>query len=1610
MKKLFVGLLLLLSISLFATLPTIPGSKATATNPDSALTDFTLMVDLSRLSPRAWALCDTTTGGYGRASKLDGTELATDFIDLNTTNKTGWLRVKWSGDLESTGDQLVRVWLPNTDMALYGASDTYGSDNAYDSSWDAYYPLGGGTDRTSNGRDGTATGSPTIGGTVGKVGNATDLNGSTQYISLGDAWTSGYTELSLIMWVNPDSVVGEHSYVSCWDDENHVLFEQNGSNLFVAYNDEGGFHSLSKSTINASSWQMVTFRYGDGLATNVSINLDKSGELTGDGALDDILTADWFIGASEAGTKLFAGLEQGVQIFNAHLSDDWISSEYSQTNDNATFWGEWTFEEGEELDDELFLINGEDAGTTPWEFDSITNEGSNVFTLDSDATHRGTNGYSVTFDGTNNDCYAVKAFDVSQDEVYVRGYVYIDSGFTLPEYQTTQLLTIRDGSTLLADIRIRRGASGSGVPTQWQIRGQDITSTTSTTNFSLGAWHCIEAHWKAGTGADGGVELWVDGNSAFSEMDNNLTVYSADDITIGTYWEAVPANGDYLYFDDIKASTEPIGAYNVIRYVNTDSTTGGTGTTNESTGVNRAYPLLNTWEGAEETDLTASGDRHTVLCSAPSGTADTTAVVINGWTTGPSNNIVVEAAVGDEALKVGWQADRYRLETTDETTIIINDNYVRIKKLQIKENYVATNFLNVIYISGIPSGGSDIRIEECRVEGDGAGYLRGIYIYDSDVTVSVFNTILNKCHRHGLLVTESTSVDVSNCIFTGQGYATSEAIELEAGSNNVTVTNCAVFNNVGDDYSDIGTGNSADYNASDDAIGTNPVAPRDSNWDNEFVDPDNGDFTLVNSGAIKGNLYHGGVDDPSGGLYTTDMEGDPYFSGAYSIGVDEAIFELLRYVDPDSGGTPDGLTWETAWLSLYDWEAAEQTNLVTDGDWHHVYCRASSGTADTTTFTIDGWTTDITHYVLIEAASGDEALKTGIDTSRYRLVAGDTAYLIRIFDDYIRFKGIQFQKSSTNGAAQSVITITDHPGMEFDSCYLEQAGNESYREIGILSDNTVTVINTVITGGSTSVIGSAAMSGNYFTVYNSIAHKFRYGIHGTASSLPVVNTAFIDYGYSVVEGSGYDVDCCASAAGTGTNAVTPSGSDWDNEYTDPSNGDFTLLNTGNCFEGGADNPSSGLYTTDMDGQPYNVGAYSVGVDENLIDTYGEKAYATWTNPASVLVDFSGMINLGNLPQAWWDAVNTFDGTMGRVSTSDGIELAADWIDFDDGAETGWLRLLWPDLQDTGTQIVWVFPPVTDNEAYASTHVYGSDNAYDSSWEGYWPLEEDPSGSAPQMLDRTLNSVDLDSAGTMTFGDLVSSQVANGLHFDDIDDYLITDSVVTDPDIDDDFTFMGWINTDDLLGNQTLIAKYNGSNYVNFVLQGNGRMGVQDNNGTMSFYSNYVSAMTNTFICLRKNGTDFDLWINSNKDSGGTRTTPTVGNAEFQVAGSANGAVQTFDGILDDFKWCSDVKSDDWISEEYSQTNDNATFWGTWAWSGGGEPPASIAVLRRRIMGYSAVFNFENLLILFNTISGFLLSYTVMKLKQAQKQLLWYSDPEHIKALAEVEHCLEGTHV
>ncbi len=206
-----------------------------------------------------------------------------------------------------------------------------------------------------------------------------------------------------------------------------------------------------------------------------------------------------------------------------------------------------------------WALDGEDAGSDPWEFDSIV-EVDDTFALDANNPNNGINGYREISTGIANDrAYGIKTWtNTDKTEYWVRFYVYIPSGQDLN--QATFMLEIAmffDGASEIGSFGVR--GNGQVVPNEWVSNYRGFTSNSST-NFSLDTRHRIEIQ-HISDGAAGGLRFYVDGVSVHQNQDQADTDFF-DTLHLGvvnapTYFEAA----GYIDFDDIVGDVTQPGAY-----------------------------------------------------------------------------------------------------------------------------------------------------------------------------------------------------------------------------------------------------------------------------------------------------------------------------------------------------------------------------------------------------------------------------------------------------------------------------------------------------------------------------------------------------------------------------------------------------------------------------------------------------------------------------------------------------------------------------------------------------------------------------------------------------------------------------------------------------------------------------------------------------------------------------------------------------------------------------------------------------------------------------------------------------------------------------------------
>jgi len=288
--------------------------------------------------------------------------------------------------------------------------------------------------------------------------------------------------------------------------------------------------------------------------------------------------------------------------------------------------------------------------------------------------------------------------------------------------------------------------------------------------------------------------------------------------------------------------------------------------------------------------------------------------------------------------------------------------------------------------------------------------------------------------------------------------------------------------------------------------------------------------------------------------------------------------EINVYVDPDAIGSGSGVDWTNAYVSLSAAEAAEQTDLVSDGDNIIFHCRASSGTADTTAVSISGWTTDETHNITVV---GD--LDSGIwDTDKYVMRSTDHFQnVIEIDEDYTVIENIQIDVNNFASHGILVSAIPDNSLM--DKCIVANSTHSSSRGIRIAGGGIVQ--NTILYGLSGSGIEFNTFTKSYSqnnTIYNcgsGIKQTAGSTAHEVINSVVFNNTDDIIGTVAITYSCGDDSDF---TSGTGNFQITQTASDYAALVTDAPNGDFSV--------------------TDDSSELYNAGTNTGAPSDDIIGT------------------------------------------------------------------------------------------------------------------------------------------------------------------------------------------------------------------------------------------------------------------------------------------------------------------------------------------------------------------------------------------------------------------------
>lgn len=167
-----------------------------------------------------------------------------------------------------------------------------------------------------------------------------------------------------------------------------------------------------------------------------------------------------------------------------------------------------------------------------------------------------------------------------------------------------------------------------------------------------------------------------------------------------------------------------------------------------------------------------------------------------------------------------------------------------------------------------------------------------------------------------------------------------------------------------------------------------------------------------------------------------------------------------------------------------------------------------------------------------------------------------------------------------------------------------------------------------------------------------------------------------------------------------------------------------------------------------------------------------------------LTDYPIYVNLADFGSGhgiWSQVLST--GADIRVTKSDGTtEVPIQVVAIDTSAKTGELHFKASGtLSGTSNADYYIYYGNGDASAYATSATYGRDNVWTANYNAVWHMNEDPTGSAPQLIDSTGHGNSGTYQGTGTSDLITSGKIGKSTDFDPADGnyYTIPDSSYLD---------------------------------------------------------------------------------------------------------------------------------------------------------------------------------------------------------------------------------------
>lgn len=271
------------------------------------------------------------------------TEIPFEIVSLDTGAETCeiWCKVP---TLDFDDNTPVYIWHGNANALPYASNATYGSQAVW-SDYKGVYHLnensGNRFDSTYNAL--TLTDTNTVASATGQIGTGADFetSNSEKLVTTNDGFNSTGSQ-TFQAWYKPESTSTDAGIMGNWDgglSTGRAIYVNVGTPYFNTRGGTMGTKTATHtSTVTNGTWYFITGVL-DVTADTISITVNGT-KTTTTGATGDpgSSTEDFTLGSAGGFNAYLDGVVDEARVRFSALSDDWITTEYNNQNDPASFW------------------------------------------------------------------------------------------------------------------------------------------------------------------------------------------------------------------------------------------------------------------------------------------------------------------------------------------------------------------------------------------------------------------------------------------------------------------------------------------------------------------------------------------------------------------------------------------------------------------------------------------------------------------------------------------------------------------------------------------------------------------------------------------------------------------------------------------------------------------------------------------------------------------------------------------------------------------------------------------------------------------------------------------------------------------------------------------------------------------------------------------------------------------------------------------------------------------------------------------------------------------------------------------------------------------------